>query len=91
MNIYHKINSIRKQLRLLEQKQQKETARYKNKYGSTKYQEMPFKPGTMQVAEHNLMQLSGTIRELRQDLNRLVFQEGNQEVIDWYYETEAQL
>ena len=48
---------------------------------------MPFKPGTMIIAENNLMKLAGIIRELQTDLNRLVLQNGDEKVIEWYNET----
>ena len=86
MNIYKKINSIRKQIRILEEQQTKEITRYNNKFGN-KYSIMPFKPGTMIIAENNLMKLAGIIRELQTDLNRLVLQNGDEKVIEWYNET----
>lgn len=89
MNIYQKINSIRKQLKLLEELHEKQMKSYLLRYNTKKYQEMPFRPGTMVQEENRIMKAQGVIRELRTDLNRLVFQEGNQELIDWYKETEV--
>lgn len=74
-------------LKILEKQQEREEKNYENKYGSDKYQNMPFKPGTVLQAESRLMRLAGDIRELRTDMNRLVYQEGNAEVIDWYERT----
>lgn len=74
-------------LRILEKEQERQEKKYTEKYGSDKYTEMPFKPGTVLQAESRLMRLAGDIRELRTDMNRLVYQSNDQEVIEWYERT----
>lgn len=81
MNIYHKINSLKKMLKILEKDYERQEKHFINKYENREYE---FKSGTLIMDESKLQKAGAAIREMRMDLNRLVYEKGDAEVIEWF-------